>query len=221
MNAKEGLKLVGGSIVVYVIMAACSAGSGSPGASLGRDGSASSSSGGAGSGGDGSSILDALTDPVGMATADPNQSGTRLKLTYYAGADGSKQAAGLHDSMLNVDCSFETMGDGTLRCAPVYAVSALISSYYADAACSQPLALTYAGCSVPAYAASAESSSCPWQQTHHVFAVSGPYSGASYYSGSPGSCSGPNPASAVSGSFYAPGAELPPSNFVQATIQQE
>jgi hypothetical protein len=63
MNAKEALKLVGGSIFVYAIMAAC--GSGNPpggtadGGTTVRDGS----------GGDSPGILDALLDPVSEAHA--------------------------------------------------------------------------------------------------------------------------------------------------------
>jgi hypothetical protein len=72
MRVADTLKIVGGSVVVYVVMAACSAAS-NPGAP-GTSSSSSSSSGGgvrdgSGSGGDGPTLLDALTDPVGMASA--------------------------------------------------------------------------------------------------------------------------------------------------------
>jgi hypothetical protein len=72
MATKESIKLVVGSIAVYVIMAACSAGGGSPRSSPGLDGSASSGSGSggnSGSGSDGSGVFDALTDPVTEAMA--------------------------------------------------------------------------------------------------------------------------------------------------------
>jgi hypothetical protein len=137
IRAKEGLKLVFGSVVVYVVMAACA--SGGPGTAGGSGsgsvapggGDAAGSSGGDGSGssGGGSSsggtalddsggrgILDALTDPVTEASAAPNQSGSRLKAKYYVGSDGSKTFTGMHDSMLNVDCNFIQASDSTTRC---------------------------------------------------------------------------------------------------------
>ena len=117
MQAKEVGKMLAGSVAIYMIMAACSA-AGGPQAFLSGDADASGSSGG--TKGDGSGgVLDALTDPISEASADPSQSGTRLKLKYYAGADGSKLSAGLHDSQLNVDCYYSyPMSDGTLRCVP-------------------------------------------------------------------------------------------------------
>jgi hypothetical protein len=81
MQAKEAAKMLGGSITIYVVMAACSAASG-PGGFTSQDGSASGGSGsgsggtigasassGSGSGSDGPSIFDALTDPVPEAKA--------------------------------------------------------------------------------------------------------------------------------------------------------
>ncbi len=228
MRAKETIRILVGAMAVYVIMAACSAGSGSPGFSLGPDGSASSSGGGDGSssGGDGQGVLDALTDPVGKAQADPNQSGTRLKVNYYSGADGSGQSTGtMHDSMLNADCAFGTASDGTLRCLPTNA--ALIAFYFGDAACTQPLVLQSTGCGAPSYGRSS-TATCTGNGTVtsaiRILAVSGPFSGGSYYSQvGTGPCSGPNPISGLTASYalYTAGAEVPPSTFVQATLQTE
>lgn len=229
MKATEGLKLVGGSILVYCIMAACSASSG-PGSTSMLDGSASSSGGSSSSGGNGSgsgSVFDALTDPVAEAAADPNQSGTRLKVHYYAGADGSKQTAGMHDSMLNVDCYFQPMSDGTQRCVPIYGGTggqAAVQTYFADAACTQALATTFKGCAPPAYAINYVSApACDWQYVWHVYSIGTPYTGASMYSLSGSTCSGPTPTSGLSSTYdiYTVGAELPPTTFVQATLQTE
>src|SRR6185437_13186575 len=93
-----------GSAVVYVSMAACSAGSGAPSGTKGTGGhgtggpvASGSGMGGAGSATDGtgtsggsagmdSGLYDALTDPVSTANADPAD-GTRLKATYRVGDD--------------------------------------------------------------------------------------------------------------------------------------
>ena len=101
MRMQETAKMIGGSIAVYVIMAACSASSGTIVPPQGDDGGqvgGNSSSGGAASDGSGGGaladgargILDAWTDPVTTASADTTQSGSRLKLQYYVGSDGSK-----------------------------------------------------------------------------------------------------------------------------------
>src|SRR5260370_16789923 len=133
MRVNEVAKMLGGWMAIYVIMAACSAGSGrqvvaSSGAASGAGASgslaASGSQSSSGLGVDGSqsesgrALVDALTDPVSSAMADATQSGTRLKVKYYAGADGSKQFFGLHDSQLNVDCNFITAADGVSRSLP-------------------------------------------------------------------------------------------------------
>jgi hypothetical protein len=222
MQAREAAKMLGGSIAIYVIMAACSAGQ--PGGFTLQDGSVSNGSGSGGasggvssSGSDGTNILDALTDPVPTAAADPTQSGTRLKVNYYAGTDGSKQPTGnMHDSMLNVDCSFLTASDGTLRCMP----SGTGLTGFVDSGCTQPLAIRTKGCSAPAYGVKPVTA-CDAGDVWHVFPITGAYSGASYYSGAPGACAASPTSGLTAYDLYSTGAELPPSTFAQATIQQD
>jgi hypothetical protein len=169
MKAREALKLVVGSLVVYGIVVACgtagnqgfpspgsgsgSASSGSPSGSTMSDAMAASEGSDAvrdatSSGqaiGDGAvvRILDALTDPVTTAKAD-TQSGSRLKAKWYVGADGSRQLAGWHDSQLKIDCTFTTASDGVIRCLPAFGVSAAYyaptPAVFADAACTQEAA---------------------------------------------------------------------------------
>jgi hypothetical protein len=246
MRAKETARLVGGSIAVYVIMAACSAASGPngftpSGQAQGHGSSGGTSSGGTssgstpedGSGGaidDGSGtgsahdgmasgssgILDAFTDPVPTASADSTQSGTRLKASYYVGSDGSKTFSTMHDNQLNVDCSFATASDGTIRCLPTGGAS--VGSYYADSGCSQALAYAYVPCgSTPSYATQYLGSSgrCNGYMSH-LFPVSGAFSGT-VYSGAPSSCV----ATTTPYSVYSIGSELAPSTFVQATVQTD
>jgi len=74
-----------------------------------NDASASKDTGGS------PSPLDALTDPVPVAKADDYKSGTRLKVKRSLGADGSSAFAGMHDSLLNVDCSLLPAADGASR----------------------------------------------------------------------------------------------------------
>jgi hypothetical protein len=166
MRVNEVAKMLGGSVAIYVIMAACSGGggpqvvmssgvtaSGSVAASgaqtssgLAVDGSQGDATPGSGAAADAArsgsgGIVDALTDPVSNAMADSNQSGTRLKIKYYLGADGSKAFKGFYDSQLNVDCYFAKAADGTVRCIPVATATTTTANYYADANCTQPVAL--------------------------------------------------------------------------------
>src|SRR5690349_16994423 len=110
-----GVCLVGGAMV-YVAMAACSAGGSTTGGHSGgvtrlgggQGGGASGAGPSAGQGGD-SGVFDALTNPVPPASADPT-SGSRLKPKYRVAEDGAKEYfAGLwYDSQRAEDCSFTT-----------------------------------------------------------------------------------------------------------------
>lgn len=239
MHGNEVARMLGGSIAIYVVMAACGAGGGSPTAASGDGGGASSGAVGDGSGS--GSLLDVLTDPVSEAQADPNQSGTRLKLNYYAGADGSKQvAASMHDTMLNVDCYFQTAVDGTTRCLPL----GTATNYYSDANCTQPLAVvsTSAGTVTPQYVtAQIGLPSYPPPTATHYFPLGGKTSVGTgyqatltYVAGDGGTCNtgayvyectAVTPSAwgclEANSTVYAPSAETPPSAFVQATTQTE
>ena len=239
MHAKDVAKLLGGSIAVYVVMAACSAAVGPQGFApdAGSNGVASPRDGSSG-GESGSGVsFDALTDPIPTASANPNQSGTRLKASYYAGADGSKQFASWHDSQRNEDCYFQTAADGTTRCMPIAAAA----SYFADSKCTQPLALIYCFQPQPKYLSSTYSGvpSAPPAGVHlfqlgGAMAVTTIYEVTSVVTADGGVCSSgqatyactAQPPSTLSylqsvASLYSVGPELQPDAFVQATMQTE
>ena len=258
MRAKETARMVGGSIAVYVIVAACSAASGPNGSAPGGQAQGDGSSGGGSSGSaaddgasggaiddgsgsgaahdgtasDSANILDALTDPVPKAGADTTQSGTRLKASYYVGSDGSKTFFTMHDSQLNVDCGFVTASDGTTRCMPL-ANAVNVGQFFSDSGCSQALAYTSTACSTTThYAIQYLSNSGGCGYSYHAYTVSGAFAGT-VYNGTPSSCTALSSAADASAysrdlatafstySFYAIGSELPPSTFVQATVQTD
>lgn len=163
---KSWAHFLGGSITVYLLMAACSAGShrntweqGNK-ATGGRGGSSSQATGGNANGGEvlanagasapngssgdegttGGTIADMvgdMMDPVPDADAAPTVSGSRLKAKYIAGEDGSRQFNyAWRDTKRNEDCNFAHMADGKLRCLPTSGASQI---YFADEACSTPL----------------------------------------------------------------------------------
>jgi len=149
------------------------------------------------------------------------QSGTRLKVRAFVGADGSRQFAGMRDATRDVDCTFAVAADGRTRCLPL-ATGASVGAYYADAACSLPLAATRAGCaSLAPYALSVDVTVCP--QRYRIRQVASQFSGDAVYTKSGGSCA------AVSGpalvllradvDLYATGPELPAANFVEGTVE--
>ena len=225
MRVNEVVKLVGGAIAIYAVMAACSAASGPQGFASKDGGGGTGSSGGAGDGSGG--ILDALTDPTLEANADPSQSGTRLKLQYYAGSDGSKQTAGMYDSMLHVPCAFGAASDGKVRCLPTpsLAVTIYTQSYFADASCSQALGVSAGFCMAPAVIVSSVTNNCTTTNTSYQ---AGPQWTGPLYESSSGCTAVPSATqTAWSGaglSFYTLGAQIQPpdpTTFVEATLQTE
>jgi hypothetical protein len=163
---RSAIHFFSGSLVLYVLMAACSASNGNKNGSgnqasagnasmsaglggmtsaSGGDAVANAGGGGKGAsatGGDGTVTTSGMGGMLGemmdpIPEADAATSGTRLKARYYVGADGSKQFIGWRDTMRNEDCSFATAEAGMVRCLPAVGAYA---TFYADAGCSQPLA---------------------------------------------------------------------------------
>jgi hypothetical protein len=208
MRGKILLQLVSGSIAIYAIMAACS--------QSGPSGSAP------GSGLDGAAVLDAVTDPVPQDSVDPNQSGSRLKAHYRGGTDGSKAFAWVYDSMLNFSCDLSGLAaDGTARCLPAD-VSSIGWFNFLDAACSQPVLALRNGCAPPGYLTISDQHAGP--QARHAYRVGNPVTPANVYtlvSSSDGGMTCGLLTRSGGCCYYSLGAELPPSAFVQISVQRE
>ena len=238
MKVRETLRILGGSILVYVVVATCGkagtstavrdggpvdvSASGGPDVSVsgGFDVSAPGGPDVSVSGGfDVSRVIDVLTNPVPDAQAQSTQSGSRLKSMYYAGADGSKYFPPnqWYDSQRGEKCVFIPGADQVQRCLPTIMVTI---TDYADAGCTQQLVRAYTGtgCTVPNTVSIATPyipGSC--QSTGYVAYQVGPLFAGTAYSGTPSSCS---KAAAPSGyALYSLGAEIPASSFVSATVQ--
>jgi hypothetical protein len=207
MRMREvGISLLG-SAVVYVTMAACNGGGG---------GGSGASAGGDGLGGPGtdSGLVDALTDPVSSARADPSD-GTRLKATYRLAADGSKEyVTGVwFDSQRAETCSFGTAGDGQERCLPAGAGA----STYGDSACTEPVVAVPSGCTTPAYALTLSASTCGASAGGtHVFGVGAAASPSTIYVQSGTQCFAAGSA-ATGYSYFTVGAEVPATSFVTSS----
>lgn len=142
-------------------------------------------------------------------------SGTRLKVRYVQGTDGSKSFIGFRDTMLNANCSFTFADDGQQHCLP--SDVAFVSDYFADSGCSQmPLAEAQTGCAGLTYA-TALLQVCPIQQS--IYSVTQTATPNPLYYGTPGHCQMlAAPANYV---FYAVGAKVSASDFVSGTEMVE
>lgn len=144
------------------------------------------------------------------------QSGTRIKARWMSTADGARQFLGWRDTGRNTDCSFWVSGDGVVRCLPIPMLYG--GSYFADSACTQPVALDYGGpCPSSNLINAPDYSGCPARS--RVFnrgsQVTNPDGGApaAYYK-SGGSCYSTQTGSAK---VYRYGTEVPPSSFIGTT----
>jgi hypothetical protein len=125
------------------------------------------------------------------------------------GSDGARAEGSWHDAQLGVDCYFSQASDGVIRCVP--SDLAYLGFYYADAACSTPLA--YAGCTSPSFAASYQA--CSSAGTTY-YSIGGAYTGAAYVLGGT-TCS----AAESSGiTLYSVASPFPVSGFAPATLSE-
>jgi hypothetical protein len=212
--------------MVYVAMAACSAGGSTTGSHAGggnvtrlggggQGGGVSGAGPSAGQGGD-SGVFDALTNPVPSASADPT-SGSRLKPKYRVADDGAKEyfAGVWYDSQRSEDCSFITAGDGVQRCLPQGAGF----GFYADSGCSMPVAAVQTGCDAPKYAVHTVANTCGDNPGGvHVFAAGAPATVSTVYAMSGTSCFAVGQASATGYDYYNVGTELAATTFVASTV---
>ena len=171
---------------------------------------------GAGADGDGSPSSHDSDSSVagvdgGQSALDVYQSGSRIRMRVGTTADGAKEFRGWHDLDLGVDCWFNLAGDGVTRCLPSQV--AWMGAYYADAGCTVPIAYGAPCGTAPAYASG--SSLCG----SHIYPVSGVFTGATVYSGSPASCYGSAPVSTYT--YYSIGAEVAPATFQAMTESVE
>ncbi|WP_437714962.1 hypothetical protein WMF45_00235 [Sorangium sp. So ce448] len=208
--------LVGGG-VIYVAMAACSAGRGdrAQGGTAGRaGGDVGSSSGDVGSSSGDDGPLDGMTDPVPSAAADP-VSGSRLKARFITADDGSKAYTPdvWFDSERGENCQFIKAADGQLRCLPTeHRASA--GSYYSDEACTRPLVVSAYQCEAR-YGISFDAT-CDNDVRMRVFALGQRISPAVIYIETADACreSTPNPSLA----YYEVTGEIDPAAFVAGRV---
>jgi hypothetical protein len=183
----------------------------------------SSTTGGAGNGGTGGGghggIAGAGGSEAGNGGAGGEEeshagfvSGTRLRARYYLGDDGSKVFIGFYDNLLATDCFVTRAADGTRRCVPLSGVA--LTGYFGNAGCTQPAYIVSGACAPSAFAIIPIPPVACEEQRYEVRAVGALIGQA--YGGTPTSC---NPIPGFSA--YTPGAESPPSQFVEMSEMVE
>jgi len=191
-----GRSLVSG-LIVYYAMAACSGGGGE---------------GGGGWLSDGGGVDGAPTTPgapvVPNAMADTwYKSGTRLKLRYYQGDDGSRQFMGFYDTQRAEVCSFTKLGNAVVCLPPASGVG----TYWTNSACSGPLVATPKAVAPEKHAINFI--------TLEIFEVAALYDGP-IYSGSSASCAATGTGASLlrqSQNFYSVGTKLTAAAFAGAS----
>jgi len=151
-------------------------------------------------------------------------SGSRLRVRYLAGADGSREFIGFFDSQRNENCLFGggtvRASDGTIRCLPSEAVAYQSAFYFEDAACTVRLAAALKSQCPPKYAAMYSSAQCPLTETIYPILSAFTPGGAIYYVNASAQCVA-YPGSLTSYDLYTVGDEIPPSSFVAARVLTE
>ncbi len=151
-------------------------------------------------------------------------SGSRLRVRYLAGADGSREFMGFFDNQRNENCLFGSAtvraGDGTIRCLPSEAVAYQGAFYFADAACTVRLAAALKAQCAPKYAAMYSASQCPLTETIYPILSAFTLGGTIYFVNASAQCVA-YPGSLTSYDLYTVGDEIPPSSFAGASILTE
>ncbi|HUS29105.1 MAG TPA: hypothetical protein VMZ53_11360 [Kofleriaceae bacterium] len=156
--------------------------------------------------------------PNGPDPNDGARSGTRLKLTWYQLADGTRQWDGFYDAQRKENCYiFDNWIDGKAYCTPDYDGSIV----YSNATCTTKVAEIYKDptCPTTPQPYTLEYSYTPCESHPAHLYVRGAKVGLAsyYYKSSDGTCGGPYTTS-TSYDYYAIGAEVPPSELVQVQL---
>lgn len=204
---------------VYYAMAACGGSDGSTALTGGpRAGQGDDSSGGTAGPGPGSSTSSASStsgststsgSPVPNAMAEGYKSGSRLKLRYYEGSDGTVEFVTWFDTQRSEECQFRPHDDGTYRCIP-WTDATISTLFYSDSGCAVPVSAISKGSIPRLYIATADALGTKYRIYNR-----GPIYGGPIYYGSPCTLY----PSATAFDIYSLGPELPSSLFLSATIK--
>ncbi len=201
---RRAFEWFGGSVLVYVLVAACAA----TGSNIGP------SDGGAGNGSNDQGD-DGIVNPVPGAEAA--EDGDRLKVVRVTTPDGLSLPTGsIWDPELDAECSRGIAEDGTERCIPGGATAQ--PNLFTDAECTQRAAIRSGCVGSVKYATEAvpvDSGACAGSTASRVFEVL--ESSATLYTKSGVNCTN-STASYAAWTFYRLGDLVPPTDLVALTV---
>lgn len=144
------------------------------------------------------------------------QSGTRLRLKYRVGDDGSAVLDGVYDSDLKADCVFRVASDGVTRCVPV---AVLPVAYYTDTACTVAIAPAASDCAAPAFAALDVPAAACAPGFVRLFTVGDKHTAVTLFAKAGATCAETSVPKGYD--FYLVGKEVEPKVFVGSTVAIE
>lgn len=126
--------------------------------------------------------------------------GTRLKMykSVFTADDGTKITTPSYvyrDTVLNLDCTFQTAADGKQRCLPTYNAADIVSAsatpaFFADSGCTRGLQFVLKPCAPITYLLLVSTgTACPASNRSAVYSTPSPTTPTALYVGAPGSCS--------------------------------
>jgi hypothetical protein len=140
-------------------------------------------------------------------------SGSRLRVRYLQGSDGSKQAIGWYDTVLEDTCEF--FGDNDTRyCLPGVPQLGGFVPLYANSTCTSPAMRVPDGCAGAKFVRSGGASACPVAGNIQVVPA---VQLTTIYQINGGQCVQVTQPTA----YQATGPALPYSQFVSATVETE
>jgi len=127
------------------------------------------------------------TGPMGPPGSSAASNGSRLKVRWQGGVDGSRAFAAWYDSQLGVDCYFTTAEDGRTRCIPVS--TAFLGNAYVDPNCTQRVMVALCGATPPKYVYDIPQGTCT-EARYVVYAMGSRVGGSQHYTKAGNSCVG-------------------------------
>lgn len=171
----------------------------------------------------GSNIKDGGSDALAQPASLTAKSGTRIQMRATArnGADGSVQPGYVapYDTQRDEPCLIALASDGKMRCLPTATgIPGNSTAYFSDSACTQPVFAASDAVCPPKYVYGLETVSASCGNTsgsaYRFYAIGAKHSG-NYYVKSGTACT--STAQTAGLVWYARGAEIPSSSFVEFT----
>lgn len=154
--------------------------------------------------------------------------GSRLKVKYYEGNDGSEEALNFYDSVMNTDCYFSKAADGVTRCIPsgqaVGGMGYVGTGAFSDSNCTVPLGYAQIGCT-PTYINQTDNTvtqtcTSPGYPVH-VYNAGSQFTGTTIYTkaSSTSACTSQlaSTYTSIGYNLYSVGSEIAASSLVSAT----